>query len=110
MPRLTATLRFLLQASAFGLAAAFLVALLRPDWADWLNRRAGDAGGGALPALDATRGRVSYADAVSRAAPSVVSIYTARVITEQPIQLVPNPTLQRFSGIPLGHRSTRPPR
>ena len=33
MPRLIATLRFLLQASAFGLAEEFLVALLRPDWA-----------------------------------------------------------------------------
>jgi serine protease DegQ len=107
MSRLTATLRFLLQAAAFGLAAAFLVALLRPDWADRLNRRASDPRGGALPALDATRGRVSYADAVSRAAPSVVSIYTARVITEQPIQLVPNPTLQRFSGIPLGQPRRR---
>ena len=107
MARFTATLRFLLQASAFGLAAAFLVALLRPDWADWLNRRTGDAGGGALPAMEGGRGQVSYADAVNRAAPSVVSIYTARVITEQPIQLVPNPTLQRFSGIPLGQPRRR---
>ncbi|MGQ0798662.1 MAG: S1C family serine protease [Pseudomarimonas sp.] len=36
-----------------------------------------------------------------------MSIYTARVITERPYQLVPNPTLQRFSGITLGRPRQR---
>jgi S1-C subfamily serine protease len=39
---------------------------------------------------------------VARAAPSVVSIYVSKVVTERLPVLLANPTLQRFSGITLG--------
>ncbi len=63
-----------------GLALAFIAVALRPD----LIRRDGVATippAAAVPA--AQSGRVSYADAVRRAAPAVVNIYTARVVTER---------------------------
>jgi Do/DeqQ family serine protease len=63
-----------------GLALAFLAVALRPD----LVRRDGVA---ATPPATTTpvteAGRVTYADAVRRAAPAVVNIYTARVVTER---------------------------
>jgi serine protease DegQ len=113
MHRLLNSLAFFVRFAVLGLAIAFLVLLLRPDWGDSLRVRMGAApaashAAASNPALPAAgHGPVSYADAVRRAAPSVVSIYTARVVTEQPMQLVPNPTLQRFSGIPLGQPRRR---
>src|SRR5690606_26593035 len=67
-----------------------------------------DAPAATAPAADRMSGPFSYRDAVQRAAPSVVSIYTARVVTDPPlIRLVPNAALQRFSGIPLGQPRRR---
>jgi serine protease DegS len=63
-----------------GLALAFVAVALRPD----LIRRDGAA---ASPPAAVTptvqSGRVTYADGVRRAAPAVVNIYTARVVTER---------------------------
>jgi serine protease DegQ len=95
------SLAFFARFAVLGLAIAFVLVLLRPDWGDALRARLG-AHPVVQPAAPAVaRAPLSYADAVQRAAPSVVSIYTARVVTEQ-LRLLPDPTLQRFSGIPLG--------
>jgi Do/DeqQ family serine protease len=67
-----------------GLALAFVIVALRPD----LIRRESIAvaapvtAPGSAPAT-VQSGRVTYADAVRRAAPAVVNIYTARVVTER---------------------------
>ncbi|HEU4626032.1 MAG TPA: trypsin-like peptidase domain-containing protein [Steroidobacteraceae bacterium] len=66
-----------------GLALAFVIVALRPD----LIRRDGitavpPAVAGSAPAT-VQSARVTYADAVRRAAPAVVNIYTARVVTER---------------------------
>jgi len=99
----------LFRFAVLGLAVAFLVLLLRPQWAESL--RTGLGVGQSQPgpiSQSASRGLPrSYAEAVRKSAPSVVSIYTARIVTEQPFQLVPNATLQRFSGIAVGRPRQR---
>ncbi|MBB5207211.1 S1C family serine protease [Chiayiivirga flava] len=100
MPRLTGVLRFLLQCAVVGLALAFVVLHWMPDAGQRLRGGLGlDASPAPAPA--AGTGPVSYADAVARAAPSVVSVYVDKVVTEQTF-IVPNPTVQRFAGITLG--------
>lgn len=100
MSSLSRTLSFLLQSAIVGLAAAFVVTQLAPDFARGVRDRSGLA----TPATagPSAPGPNSYAAAVSRAAPSVVSIYVDRVVTEQARLLVPNPVTQRFTGITLG--------
>lgn len=80
-------LHFIAKSVILGLAAAFLVLWFRPDW---------------LPALrDANPNSVSlsadsYANAVNRAAPSVVSIYT-RTMVQEPLGLrFEDPLFQRL--------------
>lgn len=93
-----------------GLVLALLVLLLRPSWVESLRSRVGIVTPATLTSAVeplAVGSPRSYAAAVRRSAPSVVSIYTARVITEQPFRLVPNATLQRFSGIPIGQPRQR---
>jgi Do/DeqQ family serine protease len=98
--------KFLVRAIVIGLAAGFVVVWWRPSLlggppADASRVSAPGAaatdGGAATaassaaalpaaqpaPARTATTGLVSFADAVARAAPAVVNIYTARVVTEQ---------------------------
>lgn len=86
-----------------GLALAFVIVALRPDL---LARRPVTAPGAAPPAAPAIAqvvvpphelpgpARVTYADAVRRAAPAVVNIYTARLVTER----VPPATLGELFG------------
>ena len=77
---------FLLRAVVVGLAAAFLVVWWKPAL---LGKSAVPAQ--AAPAVQAvppvplrpTSVMLSFADAVARAAPAVVNIYTARVVTER---------------------------
>jgi S1-C subfamily serine protease len=80
-------LAFLLQAAVVGLAAAFIVVWFRP---------------GLLPLAepaDAPAGPVrSYADAVNRTAPSVVSIYTRTMVSEPMIGEGADPLFQQLYG------------
>jgi Do/DeqQ family serine protease len=121
-PRLWRALGFLGLSAAVGLAAAFLVVLFRPELlarAPAAPAREGAADtaqppavadqrtapnsaatsappvattGTAGPASNASPAR-SYAPAVERAAPAVVNIYTARVVTER---IRPNPIEELF--------------
>jgi serine protease DegS len=69
---------FLLRAVVVGLAAAFLVVWWKPGLLGAVTTA--PRGTAATPPRTAV---VSFADAVARAAPAVVNIYTARLITER---------------------------
>ena len=81
--RLGSALVFVAGSVIGGLALAFLIVAVRPE----LIRGASRDPPATIPAMQAgtttTPARLSYADAVQRAAPAVVNIYTARVVTER---------------------------
>jgi len=83
--RLGAALVFVAGSVVGGLALAFLIVALRPE----LIREAPRAVAAAPPAQPpapppaSVAPRITYADAVQRAAPAVVNIYTARLVTER---------------------------
>jgi len=83
MSVLSRVLGFLLRFAVIGLALAFVIVLIRPDF---LRPRATSAPA-AAPAgpvsSTTTPPATSYADAVARSAPAVVNIYTARMVTER---------------------------
>ncbi len=79
-------IKFLLRSTVAGLALAFVVLFLWPSVSERL-------GGSPASSTNMPAGPVSYADAVDRAAPSVVSIYTKTVGFQQ----IP-PRLQRLYG------------
>ncbi|MDA0679055.1 MAG: trypsin-like peptidase domain-containing protein [Proteobacteria bacterium] len=74
MARLKPVLVFLIQSVVVGLAAAFVVVLVRPQLLPAINI------GGGLPAGQPA----SYANAVEIAAPSVANVYTRRLISDTP--------------------------
>ena len=94
---------FLLQTIMAGLAAAFLyVLLVEPNLLEKetnvvevretsLQPAPASEGGGRV-------GPVSYADAVARAAPAVVNVHTAKIITRQIHPLLNDPIFKRFFG------------
>ncbi len=103
------TVLFLAQSAILGLAIAFVAVVAAPNAVDTLRR----GWHGAEASVETTpppshpvsthaAGAVSYSEAVARAAPSVVNIYANKVVTERAVRLVPNPYLQRFSGISVG--------
>ena len=82
LKRLGSALIFVAGSVVGGLALAFLIIALRPD----LIRGPTRSPGPALPAADRTLPapeRITYAAAVQRAAPAVVNVYTARLVTER---------------------------
>ncbi len=97
-------LGFLARFAVLGLALAFVLVHLAPGLGERLRR-------GTPPqpptSSSPTSGPVSYADAAARAAPAVVNIYANKAVVERPWRLVPDPVLQRFSGISLGPPRTR---
>ncbi|MBT4810315.1 MAG: PDZ domain-containing protein [Thiotrichales bacterium] len=85
----------LIRLTAFALAGLFVLMLLRPEIfirsapiAEIQQSR------GQLPAV----GPISYADAVAQAAPAVVNINTAKVVTERRITLFDDPIFRHFFG------------
>jgi len=74
-------LTFLFTSIATGLAAAFIVLLLRPD----ILQEAvdNDTGVQVSNLFSRNNGPVSYADAVAKAAPSVVNVFATRVTRER---------------------------
>ena len=100
LERLSRGLTFVAGSVVGGLALAFVIVAMRPD----LIR--GDAGSRPAPvsvpppaaSAPAVRGpeRLTYAAAVQRAAPAVVNIYTARVVTER---VDPSPLGELFGNV-----------
>ncbi|HEB95590.1 MAG TPA: trypsin-like serine protease [Sedimenticola thiotaurini] len=95
----TRTLLFALISAVAGLAAALLVTALfglagddaGPSLAERLRRGIGS-------------GPVSYADAVARATPSVVNVFSSKVTREQGRSLFDDPLFRRFFGDGLATR------
>ncbi|HXN79701.1 MAG TPA: trypsin-like peptidase domain-containing protein [Steroidobacteraceae bacterium] len=81
--RLGSALIFVAGSVAGGLALAFLIVALRPDLIRSATRPAAPAAAPPEPRALPGPARVTYAAAVERAAPSVVNIYTARLVTER---------------------------
>lgn len=77
MPR---WLTFIIGWVVGGLALAFIIVALRPELLNHVQIAAPIV---AAPATAPIAGHVTYADAVARAAPAVVNIYTARLVTER---------------------------
>jgi len=100
-------LSFLLQTIMTGLAAAFLyVLLIDPellrDDSNIVEVIESTQKTAAAPARQTQtsewNGPVSYADAVEKAAPAVVNIHTAKVITHRVHPLLTDPVFQKFFG------------
>lgn len=81
------------------LALWFIVATLKPDWLD-LNRKA------LTPDLKASSevipAQSSYREAVTRAMPAVVNIYTTKEVRQPQSPLLDDPFLRRFFGERFG--------
>ncbi len=98
LERLGRGLTFIAGSVVGGLALAFLIVALRPDLIRNDARTAAPASGATAPRAEygPPPARESYAGAVARAAPAVVNIYTARVVTEQ---VYPSPLDELFGNV-----------
>ena len=96
LERLGRGLTFVVGSIVGGLALAFLIVAVRPD----LIRRGGATVLPIMPAVSSPAlpapARVTYSAAVDRAAPSVVNIYTARLVRDR---VVPSPLGELFGNI-----------
>lgn len=81
---------FILQFSAYGLAAAFLFLLLAPS--SLLTNIS-------LPSF-LTSNNYSFNNAVESTAPAVVNVYATRLYQEKDLSVFQNPSLQNLFGIP----------
>jgi serine protease DegS len=104
-------LTFIAASAMVGLAAAFIAVVVRPELvarrqpaqaAPAPATQPAPAPAASTPAVDRAAAQIppravnSYADAVERAAPAVVNIYTARVVKEQ---VRPNPIEELFGEV-----------
>ncbi len=96
---------FLFQFGLIGLALAviYLVAVSDRDRAEILAFLSPSAGQHQTFSPGGS-GVLSYADAVSSSAPSVVTIYTSKTVTEKPHPLLDDPVFSEFFGDPLQRR------
>jgi serine peptidase DegS len=93
VPTLRQTALFLLRWTVVGLACAGVVLLIRP----WLvgNTTTAASSNSAVPPGNASEPQRSFADAVRRAGPAVVNIYTARVVDASARPSGANPLLRQ---------------
>ncbi|HET7300526.1 MAG TPA: trypsin-like peptidase domain-containing protein [Oleiagrimonas sp.] len=89
-----------------GLAIAFVISLIWPGVGDRLRARFGlqhDTTPTAVRSAPPSAAPASYADAVAKAAPSVVNIYANKIVTEQAVRMFTDPLMQQlFGGTPIG--------
>ena len=100
--RIGTPLRFILKSVIVGLAIAFIAVVLHPEWLRQ-NPRVVEVHttAPASPGLPA-EGVRSYADAVARAAPAVVNVYSAKRVTQRADPFFDDPLLRRFFGDATG--------
>jgi serine protease DegS len=98
---------FLFKAVVAGLAAAFVILLLRPDLLGQ-HRPVVELKQSQAPVTEnggPSSGPVSYARAVEVAAPAVVNVYTTKIVTERASPLYNDPLFRYFFGDRLAPRS-----
>ncbi|VAX11950.1 Outer membrane stress sensor protease DegS [hydrothermal vent metagenome] len=102
--RITKTIKFIFRFITIGLALAFVLLFMFPALRPDLNSQQAQA---KKPVVEfrqssvrqpSNTGPVSYADAVERAAPAVVNIYTRKVITESNLPSANDPIFRYFFG------------
>jgi serine protease DegS len=93
VPTLRQTALFLLRWTIVGLACAGVVLLIRPGLVG--NTTTAASNNGAVPPGNASEPQRSFADAVRRAGPAVVNIYTARVVDASARPSGANPLLRQ---------------
>lgn len=93
VPTLRQTAAFLLRWTIVGLAVAGVLLLIRPGLIG--NTTTAASSNGSVPTADAGEQRRSFSDAVRRAGPAVVNIYTARVVDASARPQGGNPLLQQ---------------
>ncbi|MBZ0070394.1 MAG: Do family serine endopeptidase [Gammaproteobacteria bacterium] len=101
---------FLLQSATVGLVAAAALLLLKPELFHTepaVVEVREVVGQGARSGDGLGSGTVSYADAVERAAPAVVNVYTAKLITQRVHPLFNDPLFQHFFGDQFGAERQR---
>ena len=95
-------IQFFAQVMAVGLAAVIILFFVKPELLQPKNNvvEIVEAPKQATPSHDAAIGSspVSYADAVKRATPAVVNVYTAKIVTERQNPIFSDPFFQRFFG------------
>jgi serine protease DegS len=100
-------IRFILKTVITGLAVAFLyVLVIQPELLHDKSRVVEFRESGpppetpapAAPATASWSGPVSYADAVERAAPAVVNVHTAKLVTHRVHPLLEDPVFKHFFG------------
>jgi serine protease DegS/serine protease DegQ len=101
--RRTITLAFILRFVILGLAIAFVASLFAPHLVDRLRNNGPGPGTSATGVAESDppqleRGPVSYAEAVTRAAPAVVNIYANKMTTVRQYRIVPDPVTRRLFG------------
>ena len=88
--RINLTIRYVLQSVLLGLTAAALILLVWPEL----------SGNGDDSMIPGTAPAGSYSMAVNSAGPSVVNIYSSKVLQPQVNPLFQDPLFQRFFGLP----------
>jgi len=101
---------FIFQFVTIGLAAAFVILYLYPQFRSEVDQeqhvievKEAPVSNGSTPSLSTT----SYADAVEKAAPAVVNIYTQKLVTERVHPLMEDPLFQYFFGDNQGNTRQR---
>jgi serine protease DegQ len=95
------------QAATIAVAALFVVSTFRPEW---LPARGGSPAAlvqNAAPSASALARTISYSDAVQRATPSVVNIFTSKEVRAQRHPLLNDPIFRRFFGDQLPDEAQR---
>ncbi len=87
-------LGFLLQSVALGLAIAFILVYVKPEWIP------ASFSSTSKSASSHAADTVSYRDAVSLTAPAVVNVYASKLLTRKPHPLFQDPLFRRFFGKP----------
>jgi Do/DeqQ family serine protease len=97
MPTTSRTVKFVIQAVIAGLALAFVITLVAPGLLS--SHRTVEIEQSA-PSATRSAGPASYANAVARAAPAVVNVNTAKVVTVRPRPFFSDPMFRQFFGNP----------
>ena len=91
------SIAFILKSIVVGLALAFVIVAVKPELLENLDQQQAAQQTPASP--NRHSGPVSYADAVNRALPSVVNVYTAKIqIQKKKYPLFKDPLLQHLFG------------